>query len=120
MLANELNGAYCNNLMPWNAGESIPVLYSDTDPTEKCPLVIAFDEVDGALQEIHKGIPPHKNQKIHVQNKQGWNQMLDEIQMGFYPNIVIIMTTNKRPEFIDQLDPSYIRDHRVDRIYEMV
>ena len=83
------------------------------------PLIIAFDEIDGALEEIHRGIPSHKNLKIQVQNKQGWNQMLDEIQMGFYPHLVVIMTTNKSPDFIRRLDDSYIRQHRVDKIYGM-
>jgi len=119
ILANETNGIYCNNLRPWEAGESIGSVYTDAEPTEMMPLIVAFDEIDGPLQEIHKGIPSHKNLKIRVQNKQGWNQMLDEIQMGFYPHLIIIMTTNKSPDFINGLDDSYIREHRVDRIYAM-
>ena len=119
ILANETNGIYCNNLRPWEAGESVASLYTDAEPSEGSPLIIAFDEIDGPLEEIHRGIPSHKNLKIRVQNKQGWNQMLDEIQMGFYPHLIIIMTTNKSPDFINRLDDSYIREHRVDRIYGM-
>jgi hypothetical protein len=119
ILANETKGIYCNNLRPWDAGESIASVYTEAEPTEMMPLIIAFDEIDGALEEIHRGIPSHKNLKIQVQNKQGWNQMLDEIQMGFYPHLVVIMTTNKSPDFIRRLDDSYIREHRVDRIYGM-
>jgi hypothetical protein len=119
ILANEMNGIYCNNLRPWEAGDSIASLYTEAEPTDRSPLIVAFDEIDGALEEIHRGIPSHKNLKIQVQNKQGWNQMLDEIQMGFYPHLIIIMTTNKSPDFIKGLDDSYIREHRVDRIYAM-
>ena len=117
ILANELHGTYCNNFEPWSPCESIASLYSDADPSPSSPLIIAFDEIDGALERIHKGIEPHKNFKILVQNKQGWNQMLDEVQMGFYPYLIIIMTTNKSPDFINNLDSSYIRKHRVDSIY---
>jgi hypothetical protein len=117
LLTNELRGLYCNSLQPWSPGESIATLYSDAEPSESSPLIIAFDEIDGSLERIHNGIESHKNLKICVQNKQGWNQMLDEVQMGFYPNLIIIMTTNKSPDFINNLDPSYIRNHRVDSIY---
>jgi len=119
ILANEMNGIYCNNLRPWEAGDSIASLYTEAEPTDRSPLIVAFDEIDGPLEEIHRGIPSHKNLKIQVQNKQGWNQMLDEIQMGFYPHLIIIMTTNKSPDFIRGLDDSYIREQRVDRIYGM-
>lgn len=119
ILANQLNGIYCNNLRPWEPGESISSLYADSQPTESSPLIIAFDEIDGPLEDVHRGIPSHKNMRILVQNKQGWNQMLDEIQMGFYPHLILIMTTNRTPEFIRNLDDSYIREHRVDRIYAM-
>ena len=119
ILANELHGTYCGNLAPWEPGDSLAALYTDSDPSPENPLIIAFDEIDGPLQQIHNGILPHKNLRIKVANKQGWNQMLDEIQMGFYPHLVIIFTTNKTPEFINNLDASYIREHRVDRIYEL-
>ena len=45
--------------------------------------------------------------------------MLDEIQRGLYPHLIIIMTTNKNPEFINNLDPSYLREGRVDIICEL-
>jgi len=116
ILANEIGGIYCNSFAPWEPGDGIAALYSDAEPSEASPLIIAFDEIDGPLQEIHRGLPSHKNLKTRVQNKQGWNQMFDEIQMGFYPNLVIVMTMNRSPDFINELDPSYIREHRVDVI----
>jgi hypothetical protein len=45
--------------------------------------------------------------------------MLDEIQRGMYPNIILLLTSNKTPDFIRSLDPSYIRDGRVDLTFEM-
>jgi hypothetical protein len=120
ILANELNGMYCSTLAPWEPGDSLSALYNDAEPSKDKPLVIAFDEIDGPIQEIHKGVTHHKNIKTKVASKQGWNQMFDEIQMGFYPHLVIILTTNKPPSFFNDLDPSYIREHRVDKIYELL
>ena len=119
ILASELNGIYSSSLAPWEPGDSLGALYGDADVSEQNPLIVAFDEIDGPLQEIHNGIPPHKNSRIKVGNKQGWNQMFDEIQMGFYPHLVVILTTNKSPDFFNNLDTSYISEHRVDHIYEL-
>lgn len=117
IVANEIGGRYCNCISPWEPGETIQALYNDSDISEKNPLIIAFDEVDSAIEQIHTGITPHKNIKICVRNKAGWNKMFDEIQKGFYPNIVVVMTTNKPVEFFNTLDTSYMAPHRVDKIY---
>jgi hypothetical protein len=44
---------------------------------------------------------------------------LDSIQRGMYPNIILILTSNRAPEYIHSLDPSYIRKGRVDLTFEM-
>lgn len=117
--ANEFSGIYCNNLSPWEPGDTIVGIYTDFEISEKNPLILAFDEVDSAIEQIHVGIQPHKDTKIKVRNKAGWNKMFDEIQKGFYPDLVVIMTTNRSPEFFDSLDPSYMASHRVDKIYRI-
>jgi hypothetical protein len=117
--ANEFSGSYCNSLSPWEPGDSITGLYTDTEVSEKNPLIVALDEVDSAIEQIHTGISPHKDVKIRVRNKAGWNKMLDEIQKGFYPHIVFIMTTNRTPDFFNRLDSSYMAPHRVDKIYRI-
>jgi hypothetical protein len=117
--ANEFGGSYCNSLSPWEPGDSITGLYSDTEVSEKNPLIVALDEVDSAIEQIHTGISPHKDVKIRVRNKAGWNKMLDEIQKGFYPYLVIIMTTNRTPDFFNELDSSYMAPHRVDKMYRI-
>ena len=117
--ANEFGGSYCNSVSPWEPGDSIVGVYTDTEVSEEAPLIIAFDEVDSAIQQIHTGIQAHKEVKICVRNKAGWNKMLDEIQKGFYPYLVVIMTTNKTPDFFNGLDSSYIAPHRVDKVYRI-
>ena len=40
--------------------------------------------------------------------------MLDEIGRGLYPHIVLLLTSNRDPDFIRSLDPSFIREGRID------
>jgi len=119
LLANIYKCAYCNTLKPWQPGDNFGGLYADADPTPESPLVIVFDEFDGPLKQIHEGIPPHPKLPIQIPNKTGWNQLLDEIHIGMYPNIILILTSNKSPEYIKSMDPSYIREGRVDLILEL-
>jgi hypothetical protein len=119
LLAKELSGKYCNTFKPWQPADTLSSLYSDSDISEKTPLIVVFDEIDVTLININTGILQHKNMPISVCDKTGWNQMLDEIQRGMYPYLILIMTTNKSPEFINDLDQSYIRKGRVNQIIEM-
>jgi hypothetical protein len=119
LLADLLKGNYCNSLKPWQPGDTLSYLYSDVEPTKEKPLILAFDEFDGALAHIHAGtIAFHKHVPTAVSDKAGWNKMLDEIQRGMFPYLILLLTTNKTPEFIREMDPSYIREGRVDIIFE--
>jgi len=116
LLARELKGSYCNTFKPWQPGDTLSNLYVESNVSEENPLIIAMDEIDVALMNIHSGIPQHKNICINICDKTGWNQMLDEIQRGIYPFLILFLTTNKTPEFIRDLDPSYIRENRVNTV----
>ena len=120
LLANSYGGSYCNTLRPWQPGDTLASIYAEIEPTIQKPLVIAFDEIDETILRIHSGIDLHKSLPIAVSDKTGWNQMLDEIQRGMYPNLSVLLTTNKTPEFIREIDPSYIREGRVDLIFEVL
>lgn len=119
LLANEYEGSYCNTLKPWQPGDNFANLYSEAEPSEEKPLIIVFDEFDTALLKIHEGIPPHKHLPTQVSDKNGWNQLLDSIQRGIYPHLILLLTSNKNPEFINNLDSSYIRKGRVDITVEL-
>ncbi len=114
MLARRMGAAYCNTLKPWQPGDMLADLYAEAEPTAEKPLVLAFDEFDGALMAIHVGIPSHKAVPISVSDKAGWNKFLDEIDRGMFPHLVLVLTSNRDPAFIRALDPSYIREGRVD------
>lgn len=119
LLAARLSGTYCNTLRPWQPGDTLAGLYEEAEPTAEKPLVVVFDEVDSAIVAIHAGVPPHKALPILTGDKPGWNRFLDEIGRGMYPHLVLLLTTNRTPEFIRGLDPSYIREGRVDATYHM-
>ena len=114
-LATQLKGNYCNTLKPWQPGDTLSTLYSDIEPSKTNPLILVFEEIDGVLLQIHGGIPGHNKIPIAVQDKSGWNRLLDEIGRGIYPNLILVLTSNRDPEFIDSLDPSYLREGRVDK-----
>ena len=119
LLALEISGAYCNTLKPWQPGDTIANLWNEVEPTEKRPLVIVFDEFDIAFLRIHTGIPLDKTTPIAVQDKSGWNRMFDDFDLGMYPHTVLVLTSNKGPDFINDLDPSYIRHNRVNEIFHL-
>lgn len=119
LIAKQLKAHYCNTLKPWQPGDSLGEFHCDVEPSADKPLVVVFDEFDDALVHIHNGITPHKNIPISTPDKAGWNRMLDEIQWGMYPHLILVLTSNRKPEFITNLDPSYIREGRVDLIFHM-
>ena len=114
MLARRMGAAYCNTLKPWQPGDTLADLSAEVEPTAEKPLVLAFDEFDGALMAIHVGIPMHKAVPISIGDKAGWNKFMDEIDRGMFPHLVLVLTSNRDPAFIRAMDPSYIREGRVD------
>ena len=121
LIAKELNGTYCNSLQPWLPNCNLSHLYSTVEPSEDNPLVIAIDEIDIALINIHNGSIKHNEKMpISMMDKCGWNKFFDEIQRGMYPYLIVLLTTNKSPDFINSLDTSYIRMGRVDLIQELL
>ena len=116
ILGKRLKGTFYNTFTPWQPGESINMVYAEVEPSEDCPLVLAMDEIDESLVLIDKGIPPHTKIPISVNNRSGWNKMMDEINIGLYPFLIMICTSNKPPGY---LDASYLRDGRVDKIFSL-
>jgi hypothetical protein len=119
-IAQQNNGSYCNTLKPWKPNDTIEAIYLDIEPSKSSPIIIVFDEFDNAIVNIHAGnIISHKNLPIAIENKSGWNHMLDEIQRGMYPHLILLLTSNRDPNFFNGLDPSYLREGRVDLTFEV-
>ena len=45
---------------------------------------------------------------------------LDKIGMGIYPNIILILSSNKSIHEIDKMDPCYLRKGRVNIVSELI
>lgn len=119
LLTKELSGSLCNTFDPTEPGDSLNGLYNRVNPEKEKPLIVVLDEFDVILHNIHTGVAPHKNIPIQVKNKTTWNQFLDMIQIGMYPNLILVLTSNKTPDYINEIDSSYIRKGRVDLCCEV-
>jgi hypothetical protein len=120
MLTERLKGSYCNTLKPWQPGDALGSLHNEVEPTAEAPLIVAFDEVDGVLVRLHTGaILPHKSFPTEIIDKASWNQFLDNIHRGMFPHLIVVMTSNRGPEFVRALCPSYLREGRVDMVFEL-
>ena len=58
-------------------------------------------------------IPEHIPIPIQIKNKKDWNQFLDRFDRKIYQNVVVFLTSNQNISFFDNLDPSYMRDNRI-------
>ena len=120
LLAEYFGGNYSNTFTPWQPGNVLTDLTDEIELVREKPLIVAFDEVDVALLRIHEGtVPDHKNVPTLIQDKTGWNRFLDNFQRGLFPYLILLMTSNRSPEFINTLDTSYLRKGRIDRIFEL-
>jgi len=120
ILAQRARGTFCNTLKLWGPGDTLEEVYEEAAPTKKNPLILLFDEIDIVLTRIHDHkILPHKKIPISILDKTGWNRFLDSIQLGLYPNLILVMTSNKSPEEINKMDPCYLRAQRVDFCFHL-
>jgi hypothetical protein len=49
-----------------------------------------------------------------IDDKSSWNRFFDNIDLGLYPYVIILLCSNVKKEIIDKtLDPSYLRNGRI-------
>lgn len=144
MIASQIHGTFISNYDPSVSSVKLNRLRLSADID--VPFVLALDEVDMILHRITITTKKYmRNEKILntytvSDDKNGskseeenqlcetitgytkidWNRMLDEMNIGLYPNTIIIMTSNEAPEKIDELDPSYLRKGRIDFKYNVI
>jgi hypothetical protein len=51
---------------------------------------------------------------IEIMDKRGWNTFFDSFDIEIYKYVIIIMTSNKNSSYFNDLDPSLLRDGRID------
>jgi hypothetical protein len=83
---------------------------------EKTPIIFMIDEVDVELHSIKNTNESNVIEKERIIfTKKEWNEILDHIHLGFYPGLVLIMTSNQNlKEYKSEL-----RKGRVDIMYEL-
>jgi hypothetical protein len=119
-LAHLLNGSCCKTFNPTDPGDNITGLYNTTPPEFEKPLIVMLDEFDGMIYDLHNGlVVKHKMTPTMVCNKRTWNGFLDDIDGGFYPNMIVLMTFNGTMDLITNMDPSYVREGRIDQIHQL-
>ena len=105
---------FCDTHMPYENCDNFDTFYNKISPTEDSPLVIVFEEVDGMVSNLHNKVVEQKHFPIQIKNKTDWNSFLDKFDREIYPHVILLLTTNKSAQFFDELDPSYMREGRVD------
>lgn len=115
LLAKKLKGSIVRTFNPTEPGDSLSSLYSEVSPTVDKPLIIVLDEADIIIRKIHENnITPHKHIPILVCDKMSWNRFLDDICLGLFPNMILVLTSNISYGALEEsFDPSYIREGRV-------
>jgi hypothetical protein len=122
LLTHALKCNYCNAFNNTEPCDNLDGLYCRVEPTETSPLIILLDEVDVILYNISSDLKiykQHESSPREVHDKRTWNSFLDKIDQGLYPNLIVIMTSNKSRVTIDSYDKSFIREGRVNLYFEL-
>jgi hypothetical protein len=117
----EFKVSFCDTFKPTDPGDSFVSLYNKINPEKTSPLVVVFEEFDIMVQQIHHGkIQNHKYVPTNITDKPSWNQFFDRFDRKYYPWVILVLTSNVSPFVIDSLDPSYIREGRVNQTFEVI
>lgn len=121
ILAKKIGAYYCDTWKPTDPGDTLSQVYSTIAPDEEMPLVLVLEECDKIMFDILDGkIVQHKNVLIQIREKSDWNGMLDKItDLGFYPHLILILTSNILLDKINERDKSLLRTGRIDKAYHI-
>ena len=121
LLAKKIGAYYCDTWKPTDPGDTLSQVYSTIAPDEEMPLVLVLEECDKIMFDILDGkIVQHKNVLIQIREKSDWNGMLDKItDLGFYPHLILILTSNIFLDKINERDKSLLRTGRIDKAYHI-
>lgn len=126
MLAAKINASETKDWNPSLPNQFFYNLVALANPTTHNPFLILLDEVDKLLDKIHNNQIRyhHPEYQTEIRNKSDWNGFLDDFNTKnpckehIFSNIIIFMTSNKSKREIDKMDPSYLREGRVDMFFD--
>jgi ATPase family associated with various cellular activities (AAA) len=121
LLAKQIGAYYCDTWKPTDPGDNLSKVYSTISPDDDKPLVLVLEECDKLIINVLEGnVKPHLYIPIPMMDKSDWNSMLDKVtDLGFYPNLILILTSNVSRDEIHEKDASVLRDGRIDKSYHM-
>ena len=102
---------------PTDPNDSFVRMYNKIKPSIKAPLVILLDEIDIIVKNMIEGkikISDASPLPIEIMDKKGWNNFFDAFDIEIYKYVIIIMTSNKHTSYFNDLDPSLLREGRID------
>jgi hypothetical protein len=102
---------------PTDPNDSFIRMYNKIKPSVKAPLVILLDEIDIMVTTMLEGkiiISDASPMPIEIRDKKGWNTFFDSFDIEIYKYVIVIMTSNKTTSYFNNLDPSLLREGRID------
>lgn len=106
----------CNSILPWTPLSSISHAYRLLlhKPTRNRPFIIVFDEIETAFAKLVRGID-HPRYPIEIHDKASWNLFLDNMCIGAFSNVILLLTTNATclADYTNG-DTSFYRTGRID------
>lgn len=120
LLAKELDSDLCFDIRLDEPGNRLMSVWRTCSPGKDSPLIIQIDEFDIFIKKVHAGelSNNHKWLRKMIIDKQSFNTFMSEY-LNCLPHVIYLFTMNSTPDEINKLDPSYIRDNRIDLILEL-
>ena len=121
IVGNYYKSHICKTLKISDPNDTIEYIYNSVVPTKETPLIILFDEIDTLITMIHHNqIQIHKHYPIEVYNKTTYNTFFDNINDNMFPYLIVLLTSNKSKEEIDNETHScYLREGRVNKYFHL-
>ena len=114
IMAQKLGCYLCDSFDPYLPSSNFNQLYNNINSESHCPIIVLIDEVDILIDNIHNKSTEHHNEYTReIDSKISWNNFMDKIEYGLYPNVILIMNSNKSKREIDKLDSCYLRNGRI-------
>lgn len=119
IVGNYYKSHICKTLKMSDPNDTLEYIYNSVVPTKETPLIILFDEIDTLIRMVHHNqIQIHKHYPIEVYNKTTYNTFFDNINDNMFPYLILLLTSNKSKEEIDNETHScYLREGRVNKYF---
>jgi hypothetical protein len=117
MMAQKLGCYLCDSFDPYEPSSNFNEIYSTVKLSPICPMILLIDEVDILINKIHnQKTSEHSKYSREIFDKTSYTSFMDKIEFGLYPNVILIMNSNKKKREIDNIDKAYLRAGRINII----